>query len=138
MTEREDQQLVDFLYDELSDQEAEAFAERAASDPARAGEVRELTAALEALRAVDLEEEPPARLDGLILAHARQAAEKAEAAPSWWRKIVSGPWVGVATAGVAALFVAVIAVPTVMKSPELDEASKVAFAPAAELFRTTL
>ena len=131
MTEREDQQLVDFLYDELSDQEAEAFAERAASDPARAGEVRELTSALEALRSVDLEEEPPARLDGLILAHARQAAERAEAAPSWWRKIVSGPWVGLATAGVAALFVAVIAVPTVTRSPDLDEASKVAFAPPA-------
>jgi len=129
VTEREDQQLVDFLYDELSEQEAEAFEERAARDPARAGEVRELTAALETLRSIDLEEEPPARLDGLILAHARQAAEKAAEAPSWWRKLVTGPWVGLATAGVAALFVAVIAVPQVMRSPELDEASKVAFAP---------
>lgn len=136
MTEREDQQLVDFLYDELSEQEAEAFEERAARDPARAGEVRELTAALETLRSIDLEEEPPSRLDGLILAHARQAAEKAAEAPSWWRKLVTGPWVGLATAGVAALFVAVIAVPQVMRSPDLDEASKVGFAPPAPAVAT--
>ena len=109
MTEREDQQLVDFLYDELSEQEAEAFEERAARDPARAGEVRELTAALETLRSIGLEEEPPARLDGLILAHARQAAEKAAEAPSWWRKLVTGPWVGLATAGVVVFFVVVVA-----------------------------
>ncbi|MFO0728380.1 MAG: hypothetical protein U1E65_31685 [Myxococcota bacterium] len=127
MSERDDQQLVDYLYDELSEKEAAAFEERLRADPARAEEVDELSLALTTLREADLEEEPAPRLNGLILAHARQVAEAEAARPRGWRKLFAGTSLGMLVAGVAAVVVAIVSVPALKQSPDLDEASRVAF-----------
>lgn len=131
MTEREDHRLVEYLYDELPEQEAAAFEREIQQDPELADDAGELRGVLDSLRSLE-DEEPSPHLDALILAHARQAAEQ-QAEVSWWRKLLRGPYAAALVAGTAAVALAVIAVPE-LHAPRYEEVAQapVASAPPVE------
>ncbi len=114
MANPEDNRLVDYLYGELSPAETRAFEHELQTNPALAAEL----ASLRSLRSLvsTLAEDPPAHLDSLILAHARQATPD----PTAWsklRKWLVSPAAGLmATAAAGALIF--VAVGPTMRSSE--------------------
>lgn len=121
MSQSEDNRLVDYLYDEMSEEEAQAFEQALSEDAALSEELASMEEALGVLRSVE-DEEPSAHLDSLILATARQTAEAAEDA-SWWaklRKSFSKPLVGV----VAAASMAAVAGIALFPQMSADEAMR--------------
>jgi hypothetical protein len=118
VTKSEDNRLVDYLYGELSEEEANAFERNLESDPALSAELSGLEGALGVLRSAG-DVEPPPHLDSLILATARKTADElAEADQAgllrWLRRMLQNPIAGIAAAGSVALIVAVVTVPSMM------------------------
>jgi hypothetical protein len=109
-----DNRLVDYLYDELSEEESEAFERALESDEALSSELASMEQTLDALRTVEAEDPSP-HLDSLILAHARQEAGEKK---SWWRKVFASPVAGLVTAASVAMLAALVAVPTMMRSSD--------------------
>lgn len=113
MSADKDNRLVDDLYDELSDEEARAYRRALDADPSEAAELESFRAMLGELRTIE-DEEPPAHLDALVLAHARKAAEEAEAAAQkrglrgFIRRVLGSPLAGLAVAGGVAALVALV------------------------------
>ena len=126
MTTEKDSRLVDYLYGELSDDEAEAFEQTLESDAALSLEVTGFEETLATLRTVEAEE-PSSHLDSLILASARRSAEE-EAKKSWFRKIFASPLAGLVAAGSVAMIAALVSVPAMMSktseeaAPSLEQA----------------
>lgn len=116
MTTDKDSRLVDYLYDEMTDEEADAFERALESDPSLSSDLDGLEETLHVLRSVE-EEEPPAHLDALILASAREAAkaleEEAEQSGlrGWIRKMFGSPIAGLIGAASVALVAAIVMVP---------------------------
>lgn len=119
MTEREDTRLVDYLYGELSEEEAKAFG----AEPARAEQAEELGQVLQTMRTLE-DEAPPAHLDALILAHARESAEANanQGLVARLRKLFASPLAGLVAAGSLAAVLAVIALPVAMRPSALEPA----------------
>ena len=121
MSTDKDSRLVDYLYDELSEEETEAFERTRESDAALSSELAGLEETLETLRTVEAEE-PSLHLDSLILANARQAAdelaeeEKKKGLRGWLRKMVASPLAGLVTAASVAVVAALVTVPAMMMS----------------------
>lgn len=119
MTTDKDSRLVEYLYDEMTDEEADAFERALESDQALSAEVEELDDTLRALRSVE-GEEPPGHLDALILASAREAAEGFEEEADkrglrgWLRKMFGSPIAGLIGAASVALIAAIVMVPTML------------------------
>ncbi len=120
---QEDHSLVDYLYDELSEEDAKAF-ERDA-DAEELSSLRETLA----LFSEELpEEEPRAQLDALILATARQTAEEIQEESEnkgilgWFKRLTRSPLLGLIAAGSVAAFVAISVVPQMdrMQSPAMQ------------------
>lgn len=103
-SERDESRLVEYLYGELSADEARAFERALTDDPAAAADARALESVLALAREVDAPVEPPAFLDAKILAAARaEVAAQAESARArGWRRWLTGPSVGGALIAVAA------------------------------------
>lgn len=120
MSAERDHRLVDYLYDELSPEEAAAYRRALDADPDEARELESLDAMLGELRTIE-EETPPAHLDALVLAHARQAADEAAKADEkrglrgLVRRILGSPFAGIALAGGVAALAAIVLVPTVSR-----------------------
>lgn len=116
MNEREEDRILSLLYEETS----ELGSDQDLSDEAdeALGAYRDVLARVRSLP----DEEPSPHLDALILAQARAVAEKAELAHRpWWRRLLSGPGLGLALATSATVFVAVLVVPQMRESqPELQ------------------
>ena len=127
MSEREDMRVIDYLYGELPDEDAQAF-ERAMQDDAElAGEVDEFADVLGAMRTLE-DEEPSPHLDALILATAREAVEHETPSP-WFQRIFGRPWLNIALGGACAALLAVVVGPTLtMQSAEPDLAPHAATA----------
>ncbi len=103
MTQYDDTQLVDYLFDEMSEEDARAFEQAMSEDAALSAEVDALEATLGVMRELE-DAEPPPHLDALILATARQTAEAVQAEreeASWLgrlRKMILTPAFGLAAA----------------------------------------
>jgi hypothetical protein len=140
VTEREDTQLVDLLYGELSKEEASEYRRTLESDAAKKQELESFENVLSVLRSTE-DEAPSPHLDALILAQARQQADAIAAEGrerglrGFIRKMLRSPIAGVAV--VTSLVVA-IAVPALvlMQTPKrsaarYEEAPAVASPPPA-------
>ncbi len=127
MSTHEEDRLVDYLYGELAEGDAQAFESALADDPELDEAVGDYAAILHAAREEAAELEPSAHLDALILAHARQAAESA--AVPWWRSLLSSPFFGLAVAGTCAALIAVVLLPQTLQN-EASEPLAGAPAPA--------
>lgn len=103
-SERDESRLVEYLYGELSADEARAFERALTDDPAAAADARALESVLALAREVDAPVEPPAFLDAKIMAAARaEVAAQAESARArGWRRWLTGPSVGGALIAMAA------------------------------------
>jgi hypothetical protein len=113
VTTEKDNKLVDYLYGELSEEEAEAFERSLESDEALSSEVDGLSETLQTLRTVEAEDPSP-HLDALILAHARQVADEEKEKRGWFRKLLASPLAGLVAAGSVAMIAALVAVPSMM------------------------
>jgi hypothetical protein len=111
-----DTRLVDYLYGELSKQERAEVRRELDSDAELKKELESFEQVLADVRAVP-DEEPSAHLDSLILAHAREGAEK-NASRSWLRRLLRMRAFSVAVAGALAALVAVVVAPTLMMHRE--------------------
>lgn len=108
MTRHEDDRLVDYLFDELSEEEAAAFEHGLEADAALHEEASALAEVLGTMRALEAEAPPP-WLSAKVMAEARQVAEAAREA-GWWprlRKALYGPVGGLVGAGALALMLVV-------------------------------
>lgn len=126
MNERDEQRILDLLYEEVEATPAEL--QLSAEEEQDLAEFRDVLARVRTLP----DDEPSSHLDSLILAQARVVAEQAELARQpWWRRFMSSRGLALAMAATATLFVAVLVVPELrMSSPALYE-SEVA-APAQQ------
>jgi hypothetical protein len=120
------EQLVDYLYGELDDTQRAAFEAELAASPARRAELDALRATLRTARTglASLEEEPPARLRGVIL-DAERASYRVVQRKPWYRR---GVTVAPLLAAAAALTFAVLA-PRPEHQPGPDYASEPAALP---------
>jgi hypothetical protein len=103
-SERDDSRLVEYLYGELSADEARAYERSLADDGEASADARALASVLALAREVDPAVDPPSFLDAKIMAAARAQAEaQVEATRSrGWRRWLSGSSVGGALIAVAA------------------------------------
>ncbi len=114
MSRYDDSQLVDYLFDEMSDEDARAFEQAMSEDAALSAEVAGLEETLGVMRELE-DEEPAKHLDALILATARQTAEavqeerEASSFFARFRKVLLTPAFGLAAAASLAV-VAVVSV----------------------------
>ncbi|MCB9646816.1 MAG: hypothetical protein H6730_09520 [Deltaproteobacteria bacterium] len=117
MTRHEDELLVDYLFDELSGEEAEAFEHGLEADAALQGEVSSLAETLGAMRALE-PEEPPAWLSSKVMAEARQVAEATQSKSLWarLRRIMWGPVGGLVGAGALAVMFVVAGQATLQRA----------------------
>ncbi len=76
MTRQDEDKLVDYLYDELSEDEAQNYLQALSVDSDEIAELEADQAFLDTYREHVLDEEPSAHLDALILAEARQSVEQ--------------------------------------------------------------
>lgn len=131
MTQHDDQQLVDYLFDELSEEEAGGFERLLEDDAELSSEVSSLGDTLDAMRALE-PEDPPDWLSAKVLAEARQtaeaAAEEAEKKSLWGRlrKLMWGPAGGLIGAGVAAVALAVVVTPQMVAEQAPPSADAIA------------
>jgi len=132
VTQRDDQQLVDYLFDELSEEEAGGFERLLEDDAELSSEVSSLGDTLDAMRALE-PEDPPDWLSAKVLAEARQtaeaAAEEAEKKSLWGRlrKLMWGPAGGLIGAGVAAVALAVVVTPQMLAEQAPASADAIAY-----------
>ncbi|MEQ8272957.1 MAG: hypothetical protein RMA76_10225 [Deltaproteobacteria bacterium] len=114
MSRYDDSQLVDYLFDEMSEEDARAFEQAMSEDAALSAQVEGLEETLGVMRELE-DEEPSKHLDALILATARQTAEAVQEereASSFFgrfRKLLLTPAFGLAAAASLAV-VAVVSV----------------------------
>ncbi|MEQ9500489.1 MAG: hypothetical protein RIT81_26680 [Deltaproteobacteria bacterium] len=114
MSRYDDSQLVDYLFDEMSEEDARAFEQAMSEDAALSAQVEGLEETLGVMREHE-DEEPSKHLDALILATARQTAEAVQEereASSFFgrfRKLLLTPAFGLAAAASLAV-VAVVSV----------------------------
>lgn len=126
MSGREDTRLIDHLYGELSEQDAREYQRALEEDPALAAEAESFESTLGLMREHE-DEEPSPHLDALILAHARQEAEKLEergqGVRGFLRKMFRSPSLGVVVAGSLAAVIAVAILPSMylMRSASAPE-----------------
>lgn len=128
MTQQDDNRIVDYLFDELSDEDAQAFERAMSEDAALSAEVDALDDALGAYRELE-DEEPPPHLDALILATARQTAEAVTSeaeARSWGgrlRRWILSPAFGMtAAASLAVLVIVTVNASSFLKQEPAAEA----------------
>ena len=114
MTDRDDHRLVELLYDEVSQADAESLGRALREDREAAAQLDSLEATLGVIRSVPLED-PPAFLDAKILAEARQVAATADR--GWWRRMVLTPAFGLAVAGATASVAAILVLPVLQMAP---------------------
>ncbi len=126
-SERDDSRLVEYLYGELSAEEARAFED---GDPSALDEARELGDVLALAREADPAVDPPPFLDAKILAAARaEATAQTEAkAARGWRRWLTGPALGGAFAAVAATMLVVLNLP-LLQRPAYETASPIELRP---------
>lgn len=137
MTQYDDSHLVDYLFDEMSEEDARAFEQAMSEDAALSAEVDALSETLGVMRELE-DAEPPPHLDALILATARQTAEAVQAEreeASWLgrlRKMLLTPAFGLAAAASLAVVVMVsVGIGSFVSAPqEASEAVPPGFASA--------
>lgn len=127
MTQNDDQRLVDYLFDELSEEDVDAYEQGLDADADLSEEVSGLADTLATMRGLEAEE-PPAYLSAKVLAEARQVADEAAAKRPWMRirKALWGPAGGLIGATAALCALVVVTVPSVMLRGSADEAPMVA------------
>lgn len=135
-SERDDSRLVEYLYGELSADEARAYERSLADDPQASADARALASVLSLAREADAPVEPPAFLDAKIMAAARAQVEaQAETARSrGWRRWLTGSSVGGALVAVAASALVVLNLD--LLEPRTAEPTAAARAPSPQLERS--
>lgn len=128
MTQHDDQQLVDYLFDELSEEEATGFEHLLEEDTALDAEVSSLEDTLGVMRELEAED-PPEWLSSKVMAEARQVAEQSEK-PSLFdrlRKFMWGPAGGLVGAGAVAVVLAVFITPQMVMENAAPTADQLAY-----------
>lgn len=128
LQQHDDQQLVDYLFDELSDEEAIDFEHSLEEDTDLAGEVSSFGETLDVMRELEAED-PPEWLSSKVMAEARQVAEAASEGGflARLRKLMWGPAGGLVGAAVAAMGVALALAPQLMLEQAPQSPDQVAF-----------
>lgn len=131
-SERDESRLVEYLYGELSADEARVYERSLADDGDATADARALASVLALSREVDPPVDPPSFLDAKIVAAARAQAEAhADAARSrGWRRWLTGSSVGGALIAVAASALVVLNLD--LLEPRITEPAGVARAPSAQ------
>ena len=128
MTQHDDQQLVDYLFDELSEEEATNFEHLLEEDTALDAEVSSLEDTLGVMRELEAED-PPQWLSSKVMAEARQVAEESQKDSLFdrLRKFMWGPAGGLVGAGAVAVVLAVFVTPQMVMENAAPTADQLAY-----------